>query len=305
MDSPSNETIKLDIPVTLSDGQIVRSSLQVSVYRPSGAGNGCAIVYYHGGGFLYGERDDLPAVYRDMITRAGYVLLCADYPLAPESTLPQIVDAAFESLRQLVSEWLPELGCTNYALFGRSAGAALALLLAKRMCREAPELPQPVAIWDFYGYYDLAAPFVHEISRHYVAMPQIGEDTVRALVSPAGTACLSGPKPTRFSLYVHGRQTGRWGELLGISPEDAGTLSLGPDDIAALPPLFITASTDDKDVPFKQSKQLSRQTPHSHMHQVYYLEHDFDRDTSNPEGAKAYREALEVLDHALDEHRSR
>ena len=53
-----------------------------TVHAIEGFSNGCAIVYYHGGGFLYGERGDLPEPYIDMITAAGYTLVAVDYPLA-------------------------------------------------------------------------------------------------------------------------------------------------------------------------------------------------------------------------------
>ena len=44
-----------------------------------------AVFYLHGGGLVYGERDDLPAPYVRAFADAGYTLVCADYPLAPES----------------------------------------------------------------------------------------------------------------------------------------------------------------------------------------------------------------------------
>lgn len=111
-----------------------------------------------------------------------------------------------------------------------------------------------------------------------------------------GALVMSGPKATRFSLYVYARQQGTWMEMLGVAPDDEPALSLSSDDIAALPPTFIAASTDDQDVPFKTSKTLSRAAPNARMITAYYLEHDFDRDTSNPAGAQAYAAALAFLD---------
>ena len=111
-----------------------------------------------------------------------------------------------------------------------------------------------------------------------------------------GALVTSGPKVTRLSLYVYARQQGTWMEMLGVAPDDEPALSLSSDDIAALPPTFIAASTDDQDVPFKTSKTLSRAAPNARMITAYYLEHDFDRDTSNPAGAQAYAAALAFLD---------
>lgn len=258
--------------------------------------SGCAILYFHGGGFLYGERDDLPRPYIDMMLERGHTLLCLDYPLAPECPLATCVDTVLHAVRTLVDADLNELGCSRYVLFGRSAGAYLALKIAALLRTDAPDALQPCALWDFYGYYDLTAPFANEPSAHYAAMPAVDGNTVSRLCGKPGALVTSGPKATRFSLYVYARQQGTWMEMLGIAPDDEPALSLSPDDIAALPPTFIAASTDDQDVPFKTSKTLSRAAPNARMMTAYYLEHDFDRDTSNPAGAQAYAAALAFLD---------
>ena len=65
--------------------------------------------------------------------------------------------------------------------------------------------------------------------------------------------------------------------------------------MALLPPLFVTASTGDKDVPFSESKRLARTARNAVMRPVYDLEHDFDRDTKNPVGLSIYREAVAWL----------
>ncbi len=272
-------------------------SVPATVHEPAeGTANGCAIVYYHGGGFLYGQRDDIPAPYLEMIARAGYTLVAVDYPLAPERTLKQSLELSLAALAHLVASELEGLGCTSYVLFGRSAGAFLALKLARMMQALHPELAQPAAIWDFYGYWDLTQDFIAEPSAHYAKMPAVGAETVAGLVGEPGSYVFEGPKATRFALYVHARQQGSWGKMLGITGENAAELGLAKVELAQLPPTFITASTGDNDVPLKQSKTLMRALPVKRMHQVYYLEHDFDRDITNPAGREAYEAALAFLE---------
>ncbi|MDY4042038.1 MAG: alpha/beta hydrolase [Collinsella sp.] len=280
-------------------GRVVAGGLGITCREAAGAPTGLAVVYLHGGGFLYGERDDLPAPYVRQITEAGHALVTLDYPLAPECPLPEIIDAAWKGLGSVVREVLPELDCTSYVLFGRSAGGYLALALAARAVREGGDaVPAPVAIWDFYGYHDLTEAFVSEPSPHYRAMPEVGRAVADRLAGEPGSSAgggpyvLTGPKATRFGLYVHARQSGRWLELLGIDEHAAVELSLSHADIARLPPVFIAASTGDADVPLGVSKRLARAAPRARMHQVYYLEHDFDRDTGNPAGREAYAAAL-------------
>ncbi len=124
----------------------------VTAYRPTASNDARRIVFYlHGGGLVYGERDDLPSPYVRAITDAGSTLVCADYPLAPETALPDIVDALYETWRTEVAGPIERGDCIDYLLFGRSAGAYLALLLAREIRLRGQDLPQPAGIMSFYG----------------------------------------------------------------------------------------------------------------------------------------------------------
>lgn len=309
-----------------------------------GGRSGLALIYLHGGGLLFGERDDLPRPSIDAILACGHALVCLDYPLAPAIAAPDIIDAVLQAVRALAADVLPTCCCTQYALFGRSAGAYLALNVAARLKRggargETEAHPQaapcppgasaahddgaalqpsgaygagapdeqrasssipPVAILDFYGYPGLADRFIWEPAPRYLDLPAI--DAATAL-SPTAHDAAQPPTTARvterYALYVYARQTGRWGELLGIAPDDAATASLAPGDIAALPPLFIAASTGDEDVPFRVSRVLARQAPCARLHTVQGLGHTFDQDLRNPAGMRAYQAALTFLDGVL------
>lgn len=270
----------------------------VTVHEPACARDRrVAVLYFHGGGLLYGERDDLPQVYIDMLLDAGYTLYCFDYPLAPEMALPGILDAAHDGWSWFMDEEFATRGFGAYVLFGRSAGAYLALMLAGRLQREGASV-QPAAIWDFYGYCDMTAAFLYEPSAYYATLPAVGRECLDRLTGAEPVS--SGPKPLRFSLYVAARQLGIWAEVLGVSEMQAATAcSLSAEDLRALPPVFITASADDQDVPLGCSKSVSRTVPVKKCKWVYGLEHDFDRDVSRPEGREAYALAIEWTNNLL------
>lgn len=258
-----------------------------------------AVLYLHGGGLLYGERDDLPRPYVRLFTDAGYTMLCMDYPLAPETALPEILDAVFDGWRAHVAQGVADGSYEGYYLFGRSSGAYLALMLAARISRD-PSAPQPLGILDFYGYPDLHNKAFIEPAKAYTALPAVERRDAERIVGSAGDMPTSGPKALRYALYVHARQQpGAWLDLLGLTETDGvpnqqllDACSLGADDIAHLPRLFITASSADEDVPFRISKTLARQAPDAVMKPVYYLPHDFDRDTTDSTGLKIYQQAL-------------
>ena len=46
------------------------------------------ILYFHGGGLLYGHKEDLPEGHLIKLTEAGYIIIAYDYPLAPTAKLP-------------------------------------------------------------------------------------------------------------------------------------------------------------------------------------------------------------------------
>ncbi|MDY2777752.1 MAG: alpha/beta hydrolase [Collinsella sp.] len=264
-----------------------------------------AVFYLHGGGLLYGERDDLPAPYVQMMLEAGYTLVCADYPLAPEAPLPEIVDAVFDLWRSSVGSRLLSGEFAGHFLFGRSSGAHLALLLAREIARrETDQRLQPLGVLDFYGYHDLADAAFHDPARAYLSLPEVPRTQIARFLHAPSPIVTSGPKPLRFNLYVHARQhAGAWIELLGLDGSeprrDVEAWSLSDDDIAALPPLFICASTDDEDVPYRISKTLARAARAAVMKTVYYLPHDFDRDLTKPDGRTVYGQALDWMARRL------
>jgi acetyl esterase/lipase len=88
------------------------------------------VVYFHGGGFIFGNRDGgLEEVLRDQLIAHDYAVVSADYRLAPETKLDEIVN----DVRDVVI-WIKENGNKQYqidknkiAVAGGSAGGYLAI----------------------------------------------------------------------------------------------------------------------------------------------------------------------------------
>ena len=97
--------------------------LQAQFYQPSVSKMKTVILYFHGGGFVYGNRDDLPVEYIDMLTAAGIGLVAVDYPLAPETKLPVILEVTNKVTAWFVNQFLPEHQLKKYFIMGRSAGS--------------------------------------------------------------------------------------------------------------------------------------------------------------------------------------
>ena len=103
-----------------------------TVYTDSDTPVKAAIIYFHGGGLLYGRRKDLPRPHLNTLTQAGYAIIAFDYPLAPAAKLEMIMNDVESSIQyyidhsdELIKSPKSSEGSLPYFLWGRSAGAYL------------------------------------------------------------------------------------------------------------------------------------------------------------------------------------
>lgn len=264
--------------------------LTATFYRSTSSSSNKTILYYHGGGLVYGSRTDLPEEYIKGFLDAGYHFLTFDYPLAPESPLEDIVSSA----KKAVSWFLTESGgklaidSSDYILFGRSAGAYLCFLLAKD-----GSLPSPECIIDFYGYESLDYREFQTPSPFYSKYPQLTENIVDRMIQSQPLA--EGPMQTRYALYLYARQTGKWMDFLKVSDTQDERFGLTKEDLHSLPPTFIAHSTNDPDVPYAIAEQLNKDVPNAYLHTIAGNEHDFDRDSQSEIAKTAYAALFDWL----------
>ena len=100
------------------------------------------LVYYHGGGFLYGDLDTHDGVCRILCRHAGAHVLAVDYRLAPEHPFPAAVDDARAALRWAY-ENAERLGADpgRIAVGGDSAGGNLAAVTSQLAARDGGPAP--------------------------------------------------------------------------------------------------------------------------------------------------------------------
>jgi acetyl esterase len=126
-------------------------------YRQSDVGPVPLLVFYHGGGFVFGDLDS----YHDLchrICRDGDVaVLSVDYRLAPEHKAPGAVDDAYAAYRWAAERAL-DLGAIPgcIAVGGDSAGGTLAAVVAQLARNDGA--PLPALQWLIYPLTDAGAP---------------------------------------------------------------------------------------------------------------------------------------------------
>jgi acetyl esterase len=107
--------------------------IPVRLYRAAGAAPGPlpALLYYHGGGWVIGDRDTHDVVCRQLANAAGCTVLSVDYRLAPEHKFPAAIDDAYAAAAWAARE-AESLGIdgARLAVGGDSAGGNLAAVVA-------------------------------------------------------------------------------------------------------------------------------------------------------------------------------
>jgi len=100
------------------------------------------LVFYHGGGFTYGDLDTHDGVCRVLCRHAGAHILAVDYRLAPEHPFPAAVDDAHAALKWAFAH-AAQIGAdpTRIGVGGDSAGGNLAAVVSQLAAHDGGPAP--------------------------------------------------------------------------------------------------------------------------------------------------------------------
>ncbi|MFJ5812040.1 alpha/beta hydrolase [Streptomyces sp. NPDC093093] len=124
----------LDTTVPAGDREI-----PIRIYRPvtePDAGPLPVTLYFHGGGWVFGDLDTQDHIARTVADRSGTIVVSVDYRLAPEHRFPAATDDAYAALTWVADNAAGFGGDgERIAVFGESAGGNLAATLAQEALR--------------------------------------------------------------------------------------------------------------------------------------------------------------------------
>ncbi|MFF9003003.1 alpha/beta hydrolase [Streptomyces achromogenes] len=177
-----------------------RSALHVEPDNGPGAGT---ILYFHGGGFVFGSPETALPLTGHLVARTGLRAYSVDYRLAPEHPFPAAIEDTLSAYRALLD------GGTDpsaIAFAGDSAGGGLTVTTC--LAARDAGLPLPAAILAFSPGLDATRTgesmdtkegidpiFTRKAVEHTGAMYLAGADPHQPLLSPAVLADLTGFPP--------------------------------------------------------------------------------------------------------------
>lgn len=259
------------------------------------------LIYIHGGGLIFGSRQQLPTERVDIYKQAGFSVISIDYRLAPETKLPAIAADIQDALHWVRTEAsrLYDFNTDKIALVGNSAGGYLSLLMGTMNER-------PDAIVSFYGYGDILGAWYAEPSEFYRRRPIVRLDEVEKLLHK-GEVTEGGRE--RFDYYLWCRQHGTWVEsVTGLNRDkDVELLRMyNPIDniMPGFPPTLLLHGDEDTDVPYEQSVMmhgaLREAGVQAELVTMKGAGHGFDRNMQAPGVRQAYEKTVAFLKKHLN-----
>ncbi|WP_230199449.1 alpha/beta hydrolase [Bacillus ndiopicus] len=271
-------------------------TLEADFYE-SNRPNAPVIAYIHGGGLLWGEKEEISDDLIQLYTNNGYGLFSINYRLAPETKIEHILDDVQDALNWLTTEGPKEfsIDASKIAVIGSSAGGFLALSTGIFATK-------PRAIVSFYGYGDISADWATKPNSHYCEKDKVSKEMAQQLI---GNAVLTNASvEERFLLYLYARQTGEWIQLItdlnpALHVDELKKLSPMYNVSADYPPTLLLHGTKDVDVPYLQSvfmrAALIKENVKAKLITIPNGEHVFERDFHNPTVQNALQEVLDFL----------
>lgn len=127
-------------------------SITARRYRPETGGETPTVVFFHGGGYVFGDVETHDRLSRQLTRSSQCTLLSVEYRLAPEHPFPAAVEDAYSAVEWAAANRERLGGGDGFAVAGDSAGGALAAVAALMAAeRDGPTLDYQALLYPGVG----------------------------------------------------------------------------------------------------------------------------------------------------------
>jgi acetyl esterase/lipase len=275
-------------------------SLRADVHGPARRGDRQAtVLWLHGGPLTVGSRRFIPGRVLRALIEAGYVVVCPDFRLAPETKLPEILGDAMDA-----AGWVQRAGRelfgadrTRLAVMGSGGGGYLALVIAGLL---GPDIRAAIGWSAPTDLLDDAWTLPPDADGETAAQPPLTEPGDAEPLAPP--LCEAPDRPPRSDICPRARQAGTWPRLLVGAPAQERPdlyrrLSPARSVRPTHPPTLLVADAADADVPRHQADRLAGALADAGVeHDLLHLDAGADGLNSPcPAGEQALSATLDLL----------
>ncbi|WP_062984902.1 alpha/beta hydrolase [Nocardia anaemiae] len=193
----------MNVPPEVRTRTTSLGSRRAALVEPANSARAGTILYFHGGGFVYGSPETAMSLTANLVTRTRFRAFSVDYRLAPEHPFPAAIEDTLSAYHALLDSGEHP---SSIAFVGDSAGGGLTITTC--LAARDAGLPLPAAIVAFSPGLDMTRAgesmdtkagvdplFTRASLEHTGAMYLAGHDPHQPLLSPATLADLSGFPP--------------------------------------------------------------------------------------------------------------
>jgi len=219
--------------------------VEADVYRADDEIVRPVLVWIHGGALIFGSRSNPPRRLLDLARVAGFALVSIDYRLAPDVMVPAIIEDLEDAIGWIRDDGprLFEADPGRLVVSGGSAGGYLTMTSGFRVD------PPPTALVTYWGYGALDNDWYAEPSEFYRSVaPLVSEEEAYG----------------DGNLYLYLRQNGLWTNVVaGFDPhterDELDPYTPVRNVTPEYPPILMVHGTNDNDVPYTESAEMSEE----------------------------------------------
>lgn len=132
--NPIPKPADIDVDDIFIKSSLDGEEIRLHIYKKVGSTNKQALIYFHGGGYLYGAPEQSDQFLFRLVSETGITIIAPCYRLAPKYQFPTPIQDGFDALLWIIDNGKKHLNIdtNNLIIYGASAGGHLAAAVCQK-----------------------------------------------------------------------------------------------------------------------------------------------------------------------------